>query len=51
MLMLPFTFFAAPLAGAIYDGTGSYDTAFAVEIGAFSLAAAILLGIFAQRAR
>jgi predicted MFS family arabinose efflux permease len=51
LLMLPFTFFAAPLAGAIYDSTGSYHTAFAVEIGAFSLAAAMLLGIFAKRAR
>lgn len=51
LLMLPFTFFAAPVAGAIYDATGSYNTAFALEIGAFSLAAAILLGIFAKRAR
>ncbi len=51
LLMLPFTFFAAPLAGAIYDATGSYSTAFVLEIGAFTAAAAIVLGLFARRPR
>ncbi len=49
LLMLPFTFFAAPMAGAIYDATGSYDTAFMLEIGAFSIAATIMLGLFSRR--
>jgi len=51
LLMLPFTFFAAPLAGAIYDATGDYDTAFALEIAAFAIAAAIMLAVFARRPR
>lgn len=51
LLMLPFTFFAAPAAGAIYDVTGGYQTAFMLEIGAFVAAAAILLGFFARRPR
>jgi hypothetical protein len=49
--MLPFTFFAAPLAGAIYDARGDYDTAFALEIAAFAVAAAIMLAVFAHRPR
>lgn len=51
LLMLPFTFFAAPLAGGIYDATGSYSTAFMLEIGAFTIAAVMLLGLFARRPR
>lgn len=49
--MLPFTFFAAPAAGAIYDATGGYRTAFMLEIGAFVVAATILLGLCARRPR
>ena len=51
LLMLPFTFFAAPVAGAIYDATGSYDKAFLLEITAFCIAAVVLLGAFAKRPR
>lgn len=43
LLMLPFTFVAAPIAGAIFDATGSYSIAFGVQIGCFALATAVLL--------
>ena len=49
LLMLPFTFAAAPLAGAIFDATGSYNVAFTLQIACFVVAAAILLGIFRAR--
>lgn len=51
LLMLPLTFSAAPLAGAIYDATGAYDGAFLLQIGAFLLASAILFLGFARKPR
>lgn len=51
LLMLPLTFSAAPLAGAIYDATGAYTSAFLLQVGFFVVAAVLLLGVFARRAR
>ncbi len=51
LLMLPLTFSAAPLAGAIYDATGSYAGAFLLQVGFFLAAALILLAVFGRRAR
>jgi predicted MFS family arabinose efflux permease len=50
LLMLPFTFVAAPLAGWIFDSTGSYVIAFQVQIAAFLAAAVVYLVIYRGRA-
>ncbi len=49
LLMLPFTFAAAPLAGWIFDSTGSYVIAFQVQIAAFLTAALVYLVIYRRR--
>jgi predicted MFS family arabinose efflux permease len=49
MLMLPFTFAAAPLAGLLFDRSGSYTLAFQLQIGAFATAAVIFLLVMARR--
>lgn len=49
LLMLPFTFVAAPLAGWIFDSTGSYVMAFQVQIAAFLIAALLFLVIYRKR--
>lgn len=49
LLMLPFTFAAAPLAGWIFDSTGSYVIAFQVQIAAFLAAAVLYLVIYRGR--
>jgi len=49
LLMLPFTFVAAPLAGWIFDSTGSYVIAFQVQIAAFLAAAVVYLVIYRGR--
>lgn len=49
LMMLPFTVVAAPLAGWIYDVSGSYALAFQVQIGAFAVSALVLL--FGMRLR
>ena len=49
LLMLPFTFVAAPLAGWIFDSTGSYVIAFQVQIAAFLAAAVVFLVIYRGR--
>jgi len=49
LLMLPFTFVAAPLAGWIFDSSGSYVIAFQVQIAAFLAAAVVYLVIYRRR--
>lgn len=49
LLMLPFTFAAAPLAGWIFDSTGRYVIAFQVQIAAFLTAALVYLVIYRKR--
>ena len=51
LFMLPFTFAAAPVAGWIFDASGSYNYAFMTQIGAFALGAAVLLGAFRNQPR
>jgi predicted MFS family arabinose efflux permease len=46
LLMLPFTFAAAPLAGWIFDASGSYVLAFQLQVGAFLVAALTYLVIY-----
>jgi MFS family permease len=46
MLMLPVTFSAAPLAGWLFDGSGSYALAFRLQAGAFLAAAVIFLVVY-----
>jgi len=43
-LKIPFTFGSVPLAGYVYDRTGSYDAALLIFIAAF-LAAALAVGV------
>jgi len=47
--MRPFTFAAAPLAGWIFDSTGSYVIAFQAQIAAFLTAAMVYLVIYRKR--
>lgn len=42
-LMLPLTFFAAPLAGLLYDSFGNYTIAFQIHIALFVLASCYFL--------
>jgi len=49
LLMLPFTFAAAPLAGWLFDTSGSYRSAFALQIAAFLLAALTFLLVYRGR--
>lgn len=49
LLMLPFTFAAAPLAGWIFDTSGSYVVAFQVQIAAFLTAAFVYLAVYRKR--
>ena len=54
LLMMPFTFAAAPLAGWLFDLSGSYTHAFQVQIGAFAAAAIaflVVLGNAGARSR
>lgn len=51
LLMLPFTFFAAPVAGSIFDAYGSYTNAFLVQIACFALAAVMLLVFYRRQPR
>jgi MFS family permease len=50
LLKLPFIVIAAPLAGYLFDTTGSYFAAFVIHIAAFALAALIFLRMTTGRA-
>ena len=45
MLMIPFTFIAAPVAGVLYDWLGNYEVAFSLQAG-LCFVSIVLLNIF-----